>query len=70
MGERGFATLISIIIALVMVLLLMRTYMKTALPTGTTAADQRTAIDAAKAQAVRVEELQKKRLEQADPVAP
>lgn len=66
MGERGFASLISIIIALVLVLLLMRSYMKTALPTGTTAADQRSAIDAAKSQAAHVEELQKKRLEQAE----
>jgi hypothetical protein len=66
---RGFASLISIVIVLLIGFLLMRTYIKSSLPTGKEAADQRTAVDAARQRAAQVEGLQRKQLEQADQMA-
>jgi hypothetical protein len=65
-GNRGFASLISIVIVLLIVLVLMQRYMKSSLPTGKEAADQRTAIDAAKQRASQVEAIQQRQMQQAD----
>jgi hypothetical protein len=65
---RGFASLISIVIVLLIGFLIMRTYLQSSLKTGTQGS-QRTAIDAARDRAAEVEELQRKRLEQADRMA-
>ena len=63
---RGFASLISLVIVLLIGFLLMQQYLKASIPSGKEGSDQRTAIDAAKQRASQVEEIQRRQLEQAD----
>ncbi|MGH7803940.1 MAG: hypothetical protein ACREQJ_06295 [Candidatus Binatia bacterium] len=56
-------------IVLLIGFLLMRTYLGSSTPGSKQAAGQRAAIDAAKERAAQVEDLQRKRLEQAEQIA-
>ena len=66
---RGFASLISIVIVLLIAFVLMRSYLTQSMPGEKGAAGQRAAIDAAKDRAAQVEALQRQRMEQADQLA-
>jgi hypothetical protein len=66
--DSGFASLIAIVIVLLIVFFLMRDQLASLLPKGP-GAPERTAADAARAQAERVEELQRERMRQAEDLA-
>jgi hypothetical protein len=66
---RGFASLISIVIVLLIAFVLMRTYLTSSMPGEKGIDGQRAAMEAAKDRAAQVEELQRKRLEQAEQIA-
>lgn len=66
--DSGFASLIAIVVVLLIVFFLMRDQLASLLPKGPDA-PERTAADAARAQAERVEELQRERLRQAEDLA-
>lgn len=63
--EGGFASLVTIVVVLLIVLWLMRAQLGSLLPKRPDA-PERTAIDAAKERAAEVEDLQRRRLEQAE----
>jgi type II secretory pathway pseudopilin PulG len=66
-SDSGFASLIAIVVVLLIVFFLMREQLAGLLPKGP-GSTERTAADAARVQAERVEQLQRERMRQAEDV--